>query len=479
MSLRRFYGLCGALVFLAGVVLCRTYWVGQQAAYAASAGGQTVQTLDLPRTRGDFYDRNGRKLTGTQMQYYALCIPGDDGYTALFPYVSYEKQGVLYDRRNLAAPFLIEVSRDLTGRGIATCAVPAHTVDIAPHLLGYLDGEDRGVAGLERAYDALLTACGDKRTVSCVLAAHSGLMAGTSPVWATREEGTGQGVQLTLDADLQRACEALAAQLMPRGCILIMDAATGEVLASVSAPTFDAQDVAASIRADDTSLINRPFAAFSAGSVFKVVLAAAAYEQGLDWFTHDCTGEIVVAGQTYRCAQGRAHGEAVPVLVDHGIAAQRADEERIVARVLGVGAHGRRQIGVAIGRVARAGLFRVEPGPAEDAAPDAQGIVGNAHMRGVFGPDGGVAVVAGHQRPAPQKRTQPRFAAALTVRAAEVAQPGFAGRAAVDRTDFFVVFGSKAHARLLIVKAVRRNGGAWRTAPGVRLYADRRHAGPP
>lgn len=309
MSLRRFYGLCGALVFLAGVVLCRTYWVGQQAAYAASAGGQTVQTLDLPRARGDFYDCNGRKLTGTQTQYYALCIPGDDGYTALFPYVSYEKQGVLYDRRNLAAPFLIEVSRDLTGRGIATCAVPAHTVDIAPHLLGYLDGEGRGVAGLERAYDALLTASGDKRTVSCVLAAHSGLMAGTSPVWATREEGTGQGVQLTLDADLQRACEALAAQLMPRGCILIMDAATGEVLASVSAPTFDAQDVAASIRADDTSLINRPFAAFSAGSVFKVVLAAAAYEQGLDWFTHDCTGEIVVAGQTYRCAQGRAHGE--------------------------------------------------------------------------------------------------------------------------------------------------------------------------
>ena len=309
MSLRRFYGLCGALVFLAGVVLCRTYWVGQQAAYAASAGGQTVQTLDLPRARGDFYDRNGRKLTGTQTQYYALCIPGDDGYTALFPYVSYEKQGVLYDRRNLAAPFLIEVSRDLTGRGIATCAVPAHTVDIAPHLLGYLDGEGRGVAGLERAYDALLTASGDKRTVSCVLAAHSGLMAGTSPVWATRKEGTGQGVQLTLDADLQRACEALAAQLMPRGCILIMDAATGEVLASVSAPTFDAQDVAASIRADDTSLINRPFAAFSAGSVFKVVLAAAAYEQGLDWFTHDCTGEIVVAGQTYRCAQGRAHGE--------------------------------------------------------------------------------------------------------------------------------------------------------------------------
>ena len=43
-------------VLLAGVVLCRTYWVGQQTAYAASAGGQSVQTLALPRARGDFYD---------------------------------------------------------------------------------------------------------------------------------------------------------------------------------------------------------------------------------------------------------------------------------------------------------------------------------------------------------------------------------------------------------------------------------------
>lgn len=96
---------------------------------------------------------------------------------------------------------------------------------------------------------------------------------------------------------------------MPRGCILVIDTATGEVLASVSMPTFDPRNIAASIRADDTSLINRPLRAFSAGSVFKVVLAAAAYESGLDWYTHDCTGELELAGQTYRCAQGRAHGE--------------------------------------------------------------------------------------------------------------------------------------------------------------------------
>ena len=126
MSLRRLYGLCAVLVLLAGVVLCRTYWVGQQTAYAANAGGQTVQTVALPRARGDFYDRSGRRMTGTVQRYYALCMPGEAGYTALFPYVSYEAQGLLYERRNLASPFLIQVDRDLTAQGITTCTVPQH-----------------------------------------------------------------------------------------------------------------------------------------------------------------------------------------------------------------------------------------------------------------------------------------------------------------------------------------------------------------
>ena len=143
MSLRRFYGLCAVLVLLAGIVLCRTYWVGQQTAYAANAGGQ---------------------------RYYALCMPGEAGYTALFPYVSYEAQGLLYERRNLSTPFLVQTDRDLTGQGIPTCTVPEHfTGTTAAHLLGYLDGEGHGVAGLERAYDDLLAACGDKRSITCIM----------------------------------------------------------------------------------------------------------------------------------------------------------------------------------------------------------------------------------------------------------------------------------------------------------------------
>lgn len=311
MSVRRLSFLCCTLLTLFAVVLCRVYWVGTETAYAASAGAQTLRETELPVRRGDFTDRNGRLLTGVSTRWYALCIPGDASYSTLFPYVSYEAQTRLYQRRNTSTPFLIETGQDLTGLGVFSCADADRTLPtpIAVHLLGYLDGEGHGVSGLERAFDEVLSASGDRQAVLCTTTAAGTLQAGSQPRTVMLEQGTGQNVQLTLDARIQRACEGIAAQDMERGCILVMETATGQILASVSMPVYDADNVAASIAANDTSLINRVLSSFSAGSVFKVVLAAAAYEHGLDWFTHECTGSVEVAGQTYRCALGKAHGE--------------------------------------------------------------------------------------------------------------------------------------------------------------------------
>lgn len=309
MSLRRLYSMCSVLAVLCAAILCRVYWVGTDTAYAASAGGQSLSETELPRSRGDFYDRNGQPLTGTEPRWYALCIPGDSSYATLFPYVSFEEQAELYEKRNSMSPFLVEVSADLTANGVYTYTGSERYLPnpIARHLIGYLNGEGVGVSGLERAYEDILSQSGDLRTVTCTTTAQGSLMTGTGPELQT-VSGSRQGVQLTLDANLQRACEGIAAMDMERGCILVMDTATGDILASVSMPEFDPDDLVKSIEADDTSLINRPLSAFSAGSVFKVVLAQAAYEAGYSWFTHDCTGSVEVGDQVFRCAEGRAHG---------------------------------------------------------------------------------------------------------------------------------------------------------------------------
>ena len=309
MSLRRLYSMCSLLAVLCAAILCRVYWIGTDTAYAASAGGQSLSETELPRSRGNFYDRSGMLLTGTEPRWYALCIPGDSSYATLFPYVSFEEQAELYEKRNSMSPFLVEVNTDLTANGIYTYTGAQRYLPnpIARHLIGYLNGEGVGVSGLERAYEDILSRAGDVRTVTCTTTAQGALMTGTGPELQA-DAGTNQGVQLTLDADLQRACEGIATQAMERGCILVMDTATGDILASVSMPEFDPDDLVKSIEADDTSLINRPLSAFSAGSVFKVVLAEAAYEAGYSWFTHDCTGSVEVGDQVFRCAEGRAHG---------------------------------------------------------------------------------------------------------------------------------------------------------------------------
>lgn len=311
MSVRRLRLLRFLLIFLAGIVLCRVLWIGTDQGYAVRAGRQTAQTTELPRARGDFYDREGRLLTGYTPEWYALCIPGDASYATLFPYVSYAEQVELYEKRNVASPFLIPVERDLTEQGVPTYEARRRylPVPIAVHLLGYLDGEGQGVSGLESTYDDVLAASADETVVTCLTSAQGRLLNGEAPRVTREEAGTGEGVQLALDANIQRICEGVAGLAMPRGCIVVMDVQSGEVLACVSMPEYDPEDVAKSIQANDTSLIDRTFSAFSAGSVFKVVLAAAAYENGLDWFTHTCTGSVEVAGQVYRCAQGRAHGE--------------------------------------------------------------------------------------------------------------------------------------------------------------------------
>lgn len=103
---------------------------------------------------------------------------------------------------------------------------------------------------------------------------------------------TGAAVELTLDADVQRAAwDALGNR---QGAIIALEPSTGRILAMVSKPTFDANKLAGHLYGpvsdayrqylDDESspLVNRTISGelYHPGSVFKLVVAAAALESG-------------------------------------------------------------------------------------------------------------------------------------------------------------------------------------------------------
>jgi len=119
----------------------------------------------------------------------------------------------------------------------------------------------------------------------------------------------GNDLRLTIDIDLQMAAEAgLGDQA---GAVVAIDPRTGEVLAMASHPSFDPNDFAKRIDPKEWNqlmsdpmkpLMNKAIQAqLAPGSVFKIVMAAAALETGTikpDYIVN-CAGVVTIYGHPY------------------------------------------------------------------------------------------------------------------------------------------------------------------------------------
>ena len=219
MSERRLASLFAVALLLLFLLLGRLYLLAQNTNYAQTAQNQTITTLTVERRRGDFYDASGRNLTRYGVRYYALSIPGESSYAELFRYATYDQQSLLYNKRKALAPFLVEVTQDLTSLGIYTytSAYRYNPLPIAAHLIGYLDGDGQGVSGLEAAFNELLQESRQPVEVACATTAQGQLLAGQEPQLTQQTTG-GKSVVLTLEEPVQRACEAIAQSSMKQGC---------------------------------------------------------------------------------------------------------------------------------------------------------------------------------------------------------------------------------------------------------------------
>ena len=249
MRRRRVLALYAAFLCTFAVLMCRLFWLCSNRVYAARAAAQSTVRLALPARRGNFYDCKGRLLTGMGYRWLALCLPGQGSYTRLYTLAETAGQMQLYQKRNAARPFLLDVGQDVSVLGVRSYAVPRRYGDapLAAALLGYLDREGHGVAGLEAAFDAQLSGSGAHDALVCTVTAQGTLQAGTEPVLSPADSGA-VGVQLTLSRPIQRAVEAAASRMIDhRLCGRARYGQLPKVRACVSLPGFDPEDVAASL----------------------------------------------------------------------------------------------------------------------------------------------------------------------------------------------------------------------------------------
>ncbi|MDY7078882.1 MAG: penicillin-binding protein 2 [Chloroflexota bacterium] len=179
--------------------------------------------------------------------------------------------------------------------------------------LGYEPAIDRvGVAGVEASYEDVLRGVKGLQVVE-----EDVLGRVVRVVEEPAVRVPGHNVYLTLDRDLQEFVEgALRAGMekpnanSPRGVAIVMNPQTGEVLAMVSLPTYDnnlfTPGVSVEDRANAISLyedVHRPMLnhaisdRLQPGSVFKIVVAAGALQEGVlngRYTRLNCPGEIVV-----------------------------------------------------------------------------------------------------------------------------------------------------------------------------------------
>ncbi len=166
------------------------------------------------------------------------------------------------------------------------------------HTVGYTDPRF-GASGLEAAYDRVL-AGRDPRSVWAA--------------WLTElRGGRGRGADLVTTLDLR--IQAAAAQALGgrAGAVVVLDAATGDILALVSRPGFQDPPTERSWERDiartDGPFVNRGLQGlYPPGSAFKIVTAAAALRSGLGGFAFACRGQTTVGGRRIKDAGAAGHG---------------------------------------------------------------------------------------------------------------------------------------------------------------------------
>jgi len=300
-SLRRLLWVKIGLLVVFAIVALRLIQIQvlQSHGYRDIARKQYEARVPEPATRGNIYDRNG-KLLVSNTQYvsfgadpkavgeraevvaerFARVFGKPRGYY-LDKLSAQDKRFVYLERR--AKPQLSRSINVPDLEGVIELKEPQrlyHYEHIGGQVIGFTDVDNRGLNGIELALDGYL-----KGKDGYVVMQRDGLGRKRPSVDYPRVEPTnGASAVLTIDIEYQAIAEEELARGIRRnhaesGLVIILDPATGEILAMANSPAMDPANPAGTSQA---VMKNRAITdMFEPGSVFKVVTASAALEKGV------------------------------------------------------------------------------------------------------------------------------------------------------------------------------------------------------
>jgi len=253
------------------------------------------------RKRVDILDRNGMLLARNVASYDLYLKPsamfdidGDlEKLVAIFPTIAQRKEKILNSINNkindpkqivlVIQNILDKKKEEVINSGIIGLHFEENQRrvysqdNIAAHLVGFLI-DDSGAIGIERSFDSYL-----KNT-------------------------TNQPLELSIDINIQSLVhhamiDAIHKYEANAATGLIMNVKTGEILAAVSLPDFDPNNLS---HLKQDNLLNRfSMGVYELGSVFKIFLAALAAERNIPWNKrYNTINPLIIGHHTIRDFSG-------------------------------------------------------------------------------------------------------------------------------------------------------------------------------
>lgn len=354
VRLRIFQGVCVALF----LCLATGFWffqIARHAEFLVMAENNHQRSLPLQAPRGVLFDRNGEVLVENRYAFNISIVREQSrnlGETmAMVAQLTATPIDAIHQAiersRRLPSYRPVVVVRDATQAQMAAIAVhrlelpdvvvekvptrryPAES--LAAHLIGYVGevtaaqltredfadihgGAVVGQAGVEQTYNRYLMGEDGAR--------HVVVNSLGREIDTIREDDPDEGdrLQLTIDADVQRAAEEAFRHFGFRGSAIALEPSTGEVLALASLPAYDPNAFAAGIsRQDWQDLLTDPLrplqnraiqGRYSPGSTFKVAMAVAGLQEKV--VTPEtrifCPGGATFYGRYFKCHLKGGHG---------------------------------------------------------------------------------------------------------------------------------------------------------------------------
>ena len=303
-----------------GLLACRFVYL-QAIPHGKDLVDRDLRVQRVAARRGQIYDRNGIPLAVSVDGYDVWVRPNlirrRNLGTAIAPQVSSVlgiPESVVEQKLSLAKPFAFIARRVSASLGMKVLALNLEGVGadrvflrsypkafLASHVLGRVNTDGSGTAGLELGYNSELQ--GKDGWIQYRVDGKNQHIPGTEIVQHPVQNG--QDLRLTLDARIQQVAEeqlekALEAHHAAAGCTVVLDVKTGQILAIANRPTFNPNLPVTNMGA----LLDRAISyAYEPGSTMKMVTASGALTEGA-WTlkqTVTCSGTMAIGNRRIHC----------------------------------------------------------------------------------------------------------------------------------------------------------------------------------